>query len=181
MVLGGSSALGAATIQLLRLAVPECKIFTTSSPKHHKHLTDNLGADVAFDRSSASLVAEVKSASPSTRGVEAIFDAVGAGSSERHIFDSLDPEGSKTYAQVWTGDDEIEAPEGVNSILFRGRDVPKLQGNENIMQALQDLLAEGKYKLPLPVHHFGDGIDGLEKGLSLMRHGVSGEKLMVTI
>lgn len=181
LVLGGSSALGAATIQLLRLAVPESRILTTSSPKHHMHLTDRLGADAAFDRNSASLVEEVKLASPSARGVEAIFDAVGAGSTQRNVFESFDPDGPKTYAQVWTGDDEVEVPEGVNSILFRGRDLPNLQGHQNIMRALQALLEQGKYKLPLPVFNMGNGLDGLEKGLDAMRKGVSGKKLVVTI
>lgn len=181
LVLGGSSALGAATIQLLRLAVPECKILTTSSPKHHKHLTNTLSANAAFDRNSTSLVEEVKSASPSTRGVEAIFDAVGAGSIQRGVFESFDPDGPKSYAQVWTGDDEVEVPAGVNSILFRGRDLPKLQGHQNIMRALQTLLEQGTYKLPLPVFNMGNGLDGLEKGLDAMRKGVSGKKLVVTI
>lgn len=181
LVLGGSSALGAATIQLLRLAVPDCRILASSSSKHHKHLTDTLGADAAFDRNSTSLIEEVKAASPSSRGVEAIFDAVGAGSTEKNVFESFDPDGPKTYAQVWTGDDEVEVPAGVNSILFRGRDLPKLQGHQNIMRALQTLLEQGRYKLPLLVLNMGTGLDGLEKGLDAMRKGVSGKKLVVTI
>ncbi|KAF7547210.1 hypothetical protein G7Z17_g7900 [Cylindrodendrum hubeiense] len=181
LVLGGSSALGAATIQLLRLAVPNCKILATSSPKHHSYITNALGANGVFDRNSPSLVMDVKSATPESSGVDAIIDAVGAGGAQSHVFETLDPNGSKRYAQVWTGDDEIEVPSGVNSVLFRGRDLPNLQGGENIMRALQSLLEDGKYKLPLPVHKMGHGIDGLENGLELMRKGVSGEKLVVLI
>ena len=49
------------------------------------------------------------------------------------------------------------------------------------MLALQTLLEENKYTLPLPVHRVGDGLDALEKGLRLMRKGVSGEKLVVSL
>jgi hypothetical protein len=65
--------------------------------------------------------------------------------------------------------------------MFRGRELSQLQGGKNIMLALQTLLEEDKYKLPLPVHKVGDGFDTLEKGLELMRKGVSGEKLVVAI
>jgi threonine dehydrogenase-like Zn-dependent dehydrogenase len=126
------------------------------------------------------LVVEVKSRTPDSRGVDAIVDAVGAGGIQKNVFDVLDPKGPKKYAQVWTGDEEIDAPSGVESVLFRGRDLPNLPGNENIMQSLEKLLEENKYKLPLPVHIVGHGFDLLGKGLELMRQGVSGEKLVVT-
>jgi len=180
LILGGSSALGAATIQLLHLAVPDCKILTTSSPKHHAHLTA-LGVYKAFDRNSSTLIADIKSATPGSKGVDGIIDAVGAGATERHVFDAFAPEGPKKYAQVWTGADEIEVPSGVDSTLFRSRDVVKLQGGGNVTLALQTLLEEGKYKLPLPARKVGEGLDGLEKALDLVRKGVSGEKLVVSI
>ncbi|KAI9832426.1 MAG: hypothetical protein M1819_004415 [Sarea resinae] len=181
LILGGSSALGAAVIQLLRLAVPNCMIMATSSPKHHSHITNALGANGAFDRNSASLITEVRSASPGSRGVDAIIDLVGAGSTQRHIFEAFDPDGPKRYAQVWTGDEEIEAPSGVDSVMFMCRELSQLQGSKNVMLALQTLLQDGRYKLPLPVRKVGAGLDGLEEGLQLMRKGVSGEKLVVTI
>ncbi|KAH8669066.1 chaperonin 10-like protein [Xylariales sp. PMI_506] len=181
LILGGSSALGAATIQLLRLAVPSCKIFTTSSPKHHGHLVDSLGVDVAFDRSSATLVEDIKAAAPGASGVDAIVDAVGAGSTERHIFDVLSPEGPKRYAQVWTGDDEITAPEGVDSVMFRSRDVHTIPGGKNVMQGLQTLLGQSKYKLPLPIKRVGQGLGALEEAVDLSVKGVSGEKLVIAL
>jgi len=181
LILGGSSAVGAAAIQLLRLAIPDCTILATSSPKHHSRITNKLGANKAFDRNSPSLIIDVKLATPGSRGVDAIIDTVGAGRTQRHIFEAFDTSGPKRYAQVWTGDEEIEVPSGVDSAMFRGRDMTKLQGGKNIMLTLQTLLEEDKYKLPLPVHKVGNGLDALGKGLELMRKGVSGEKLVVTI
>jgi hypothetical protein len=69
----------------------------------------------------------------------------------------------------------------VDSVLFRSRDLPQLQGGKNVMRALQTLLSEDKYKLPLPVKIVGNGLDKLEAGLNLMRKGVSGEKLVVIV
>ena len=181
LVLGGSSALGAATIQLLQLALPGCTVLTTASPKHNSHLTGELGAHGVIDRSSATLAADVHAATPGSKGVEAIIDVVGAGASQGAIFDAFDPSGPRRYAQVWTGDDEIRAPEGVDSVLFRSRDAAQLPGSENIMKALQGLLAEGRYKLPLPVRRVGEGFEALEAGLDVMRKGVSGEKLVIVV
>ncbi|KAJ5565482.1 hypothetical protein N7513_001724 [Penicillium frequentans] len=171
LILGGSSAVGSATIQLLRLAIPDCMILTTSSPRHHAHLTKYLNADYAFDRGSASLVTDVKSVTPGCRGVDVIIDVVGAGGMQPDIFNVLDNHGPQKYAQVWTGNDQIQAPSGVNSVMFRGRDLPQLSGNANIVPTLETLLREGRYKLPLPVRIVGRGLDGLEKGLGLMRQG----------
>lgn len=123
----------------------------------------------------------MRSITPGSRGVSAIIDTVGAGSTERHIFEAFDSNGPKRYAQVWTGDEEIEVPIGVDSVMFRGRDLSQMPGGKNVMLALQTLLVEAKYKLPLPVNIAGIGFDGLEKGLKLMRKGVSGEKLVVTM
>lgn len=180
LVLGGSSALGAAATQLLKVAVPGITVLATASVKHHQWLK-RLGVDGSIDRASKTLVEDVKRASPEGRGVDATFDAVGAGATERNVFETFDEGGSKKYAQVWTGDDEIKVPDGVDSVLFRSRDFMQIPGGKNIMLALQTLMEEGTYKLPLPVREVGNGLQGLEKGLDLMRKGVSGEKLVVAL
>jgi NADPH:quinone reductase-like Zn-dependent oxidoreductase len=167
--------------------VPDCQILTTSSPRHHRHLVQGLGADRAFDRSVASasspdlLVDEIKAATPGSRGVDAIIDAVGAGASERYIFDVLDPGGPRRYAQVWTGYEEVVVPVGVDSKLFRSRDVSSIEGGSNVMRGLQNLLAEGKYKLPLPLRRVGAGLESLEEAVQISLKGVSGEKLVVSV
>ncbi|OAQ65913.1 alcohol dehydrogenase [Pochonia chlamydosporia 170] len=181
LVLGGSSALGAASILLLRLAVPSCRILATGSKRHLGHITDYLGADVAIDRNSGSLVADIRASTEGGKGIDAIIDTVGAGAEDSSIFEVFESSGPKKYAQVWTGEDEIRVPEGVESVLFRSRDFGLLQGGTNIMQGLQTLLEKGQYKPPLPVRIVGTGINGLNQGLNLMRKGVSGEKLVVSL
>ncbi|KAJ5224966.1 hypothetical protein N7468_006191 [Penicillium chermesinum] len=181
LVLGGSSALGAAVVQLLRLSLPGSRVFTTSSPKHHAYQKQVLGVDQAFPRESPSLVDDVKSATEGGCGVDAIIDAVGAGATQSKIFEAFNKDGPKRYAQVWTGDDEIRVPDGVDSVLFRSRDLPQIQGHENVMKALQGLLEDGKYRPPLPLRVVGRGLPGLKEGLDIIRGGVSGEKLVVNL
>ncbi|KIW07386.1 uncharacterized protein PV09_02229 [Verruconis gallopava] len=178
-ILRGSSELGASAIQLLQLAVPNCELFATTSQQHHKMITKQLGVDVVFDRSSPSLINDIKAATRSSEGVDAILEAVGAGSVEKHIFDAFAPKGPKRYAQVWTGGDEIRGPAGVDPVLFQSRDSLEIPGGKIFFVALQVLLAEGRYKPPLPLHKVGEELDSLKSGLDLMRKGVSGEKLVV--
>lgn len=83
----------------LAARVPDCTILATSSPKHHNHITA-LGADSALDRNAASLAKDAKSATKKSQVVDAIIDAVGAASTQRHILEAFDPSGPKRYAQV---------------------------------------------------------------------------------
>ena len=55
--------------------------------------------------------------------------------------------------------------------MFRSREVSQLQGGKNVMLALQTLLEEGKYKLPLPVHKVGNGFDFVGKGPGIDAQG----------
>ncbi|KAH7025670.1 chaperonin 10-like protein [Microdochium trichocladiopsis] len=183
LVLGGSSAVGAAAIQLLRLSLPpEATILATSSPRHHRHLEEYLGASKAVDRSSKSLVQDVQQLTPDGHGVDAIVDAVGAGAGSDGIFDVLRTDGLQRYAQVWTGDEEVSVLSRVDSVLFRSRDLPSIDGHEEVLRALEKLLEEGKYKLPLPVKVVdGRGLAAFESGLGLVRNGVSGEKVVVRL
>lgn len=97
LVLGGSSVVGASAIQLLRLAYPSLPIFATSSPAHHDRLI-SLGATTVFDYKSPTLVSDIKAASPESRGIDIIYDVVGAGASQPDISDVLDPRGARNMA-----------------------------------------------------------------------------------
>ena len=180
LILDGDSAIGASIIQLLRLAVPDCSILATSLHEDHVHAISALGADRVFNRNSESWVEDVRLAIPRSRGVDVIIDAVGAGGRQRHIFDAFYSDGPKKYAPVGTNDLAF-VPIGVDSATFTGRDLPELQGGQNLMPALQRLMEEGRYKLPLPVDKVGDGLGALETALELMRRGTSGRRLVVAV
>ncbi|MCJ1389926.1 hypothetical protein MMC18_002783 [Xylographa bjoerkii] len=178
LILGGSSATGAAAIQLLRKAYPSLPILATSSVKHHARLTD-LGATCLVDYKSPSVVADIKAASPGAAGVDVIIDCVSAGASQTDISDVLDPAGSKMYAAIVTGL-PFPVPEEVNKLEVSAWSMVDMQGGKQLIPSLTKLVEEGTYRVPLPVRVVGHGLEELANVLDKVKT-VSGEKMVVTL
>ncbi|SPO04282.1 uncharacterized protein DNG_06965 [Cephalotrichum gorgonifer] len=178
LVLGGSSATGAAVIQLLRKAYPSLPILTTSSEKSHKLLSD-LGATYVTKYKSHSVVADIKAASPGGAGVDVIIDCVSAGARQTDITDVLDPSGSKRYASVVTGV-PVPIPEGVSKVDVLASDMVGVQGGKQLIPSLINLVEEGRYRVPLPVRVVGHGLEALADVLDEVKT-VSGEKVVLTL
>lgn len=177
-VLGGSSSVGAATIQLLRIALPNAVIISTSSPKHHAHLK-SLGATAVLDYTTSDILQQIKRASPNGAGVEALIDAVNSVALNYDLLDAL--MGPKLFAEVVTGQMAKNIPSDVKHILVFGRKVMSAPGGSNLFVALGQLLKSGKYKLPLPVTVTGLGLDAVGPGLEELKAGVSGTKLVIKL
>jgi NADPH:quinone reductase-like Zn-dependent oxidoreductase len=178
LVLGGSSATGAAVIQLLRKAYPSLPILVTSSPKHQARLTD-LGATSVVDYRSPSVIADIMAVSPGATGVDVIIDCVSAGASQTDITDVLDPNGSKRYAAVITGI-TFQVPEGVTKLDAGAYSLMDMQGGKQLLPSLTELVENGIYRVPLPVRVIGHGLAELPDVLDEVKT-VSGEKVVVTL
>lgn len=178
LVLGGSSATGAAVIQLLRKAYPLLPILATSSVQHHSRVLD-LGATVAINYRIPSVVTDAKAASPGAKGVDVIIDCVSAGVSQTDITDVLDPAGWKKYAAVITGV-PVPVPEGVEMILGSATTLFDMQGGDQLISLLTQLVEDGTYTVPLPVRVVGHGLEGLGSVLDEVK-SASGEKVVVTL
>lgn len=179
LVLGGSSAVGAAAIQLLRIALPKITILTTSSIQHHAHLV-SLGANKCFDRSVEGNDSELKASTPGNLGVDAILDTVAGAASQPSIFDAMNPHGIRLYSQVLTGQ-QVKIPDGVNSTAVQARQLFDLPGGKSAITTLTDLLNDGTYKLPVKIEVVGEGLDAIQQGLETLRKGVSGTKCVVSL
>ena len=179
LVVGGSSACGAAAIQLLRLALPSATILTTSSAQHHDHLK-SLGATKCFDRSAQDDTSAIKAATPDGAGVDGILDAVTAAANQPAIFSAFNPSGPKFYSQIASGMIP-QVPEGVNAKVIYGRGIFNTKGGMSAIPALGELIESGKYKLPIAVDVVGKGFDAIELGVDRLQKGVSGTKLVVSI
>lgn len=177
-VLGGSSGVGAAAIQLLRIALPDAIIFATSSPKHFA-LATSRGATAVFDYKSPSVVEEIKKASPSGEGVEAIVDAVNGVQVDPSLFQVLT--GPKNFAEVATGQNVKDVPADVKHYLVLGRNLSDAPGGSGALAVLGKLVDEGKYQVPVPITVVGKGFDAIGQGLEILKDGVSGTKLVVTL
>ncbi|KAL3464873.1 chaperonin 10-like protein [Aspergillus heterothallicus] len=179
LVLGGSSVVGAGVIQLLRQALPDATIITTSSAQHHTHLL-SLGATQCFERSVQETPSEILPATPDGAGVDAILDAVGAAAAQPAIFSVLNPEGLKLYSQVATGV-SVAVPEGVTAKLVYGPELFTRPEGHRLFPGLAELLDGGKYRLPARVEVVGKGLGAIESGLRRLQKGVSGTKLVVSL
>ncbi|RYC59646.1 hypothetical protein CHU98_g6569 [Xylaria longipes] len=118
LVLGASSAVGSAAVQLLRIALPSATIVTTSSAAHHTHLK-SLGATTCLERSAQQDAAALKAASPGGSGVDAILDPVGAGAEAPAVYEALKSDGPKLYSLVITRPG-IELPAGIQGTMVGG-------------------------------------------------------------
>ncbi|RYP66639.1 hypothetical protein DL771_007682 [Monosporascus sp. 5C6A] len=176
LVLGGSSGVGSAAIQLLRIALPSATIITTSSVAHHAHLK-SLGASTCLERAAQQDTAALKAATPGGAGVDAIIDAVGASVEAPAVYGALKSDGPKLYSLVITRPG-VELPQGVQATLIDGQYI--LDKEPGAMNYLSRLLEEGKYKLPLKIDVVGKGFQAIQSGLDkIPQH--SGTKLVVSL
>ncbi|KAL9112836.1 MAG: hypothetical protein Q9227_002913 [Pyrenula ochraceoflavens] len=181
LVIGGSSAIGASAIQLLRLALgPTVTIIATASATHHAHLR-SLGATACLERAAQADGKALRAVTPGEFGVDAILDAVGAAVEQPEIFGALKEGGLKMYAAPVTGREELKAPEGVRTKRVFGRAVFGMEGGKGAMQWLAQMLEDGIFKVPCAVEVAGKGLEGIEKGLRMLMEGVSGKKLVVSM
>ncbi|RFU27771.1 hypothetical protein B7463_g8581, partial [Scytalidium lignicola] len=178
LILGGSSAIGAAAIQLLRLSYPQLPIFATSSPRNHERLL-SLGATKVFDYHSPTLVVDITATSPDARGVDMILDCVAAGATQTGICDALDITGSMKYAAVVSGVN-VPVPERVSKLDVVGWALVDMPGGELVIPALTWLIETGQYRVPLPVKVVGNGLDKVPEVLNQVK-SVTGTKLVVTL
>ncbi|KAI0188382.1 chaperonin 10-like protein [Xylaria flabelliformis] len=176
LVLGASSSVGAAAVQLLRIALPSATIITTSSAAHHAHLK-SLGATTCLERSAQENASTMKAASPGGTGVDAVLDSVGACGDSPAVYDALRSDGPKLYSLVLTRPG-IEFPPGLQAMMVGGYDfVSKYPG---AMEYLTKLLEDGKYQLPVKVEVAGKGLSAIEGNLDKVMK-VSGTKLVISL
>ncbi|KAI8962955.1 GroES-like protein [Daldinia sp. FL1419] len=174
LILGGSSAVGAAAIQILRYALPTSTIVVTSSKPHHEHLK-SLGANAALERSAQQDSATLKAASPDGTGFDAILDAVGAGPDAPAVFDALKPDSLRRYSLVMTRPG-AEVPKDLDSTLVSVADA-----EIDAMNWLSVQLEKKQYKLPVKAEVIGHGFPDVQKGLARFPAQISGVKLVVTL
>ncbi|KAJ9616822.1 hypothetical protein H2200_000541 [Cladophialophora chaetospira] len=179
LILGGSSATGAAALQLLRLGYPSLPIYATSSPGNFARLR-SLGATQVFDYRSPSIVADIRAhQTPGSKGIDMIADFVSAGASQTDICEVLDPAGSKIYAALVTGV-PVPVRDGVTHVEVDGWSIVDMQGGKSILPALTGLVEQGKYKLPVSVKVAGHGLEQIPKVMDEVLN-LSGEKLVVKL
>jgi len=183
LILGGSSSIGATAIQLLRFFSPEdTVILTTSSAKHADHLKA-LGASHVFDRSSSSLIDDIRDVAP--HGVNGILDLVGAAGADKRYLTLFAAKGTRIMAPLVTGTDVVkeDVPEGVvfRGPLFTGALYRMVNGTARMLAMMVEEVERGRFRLPVEVRVVGEGLESVVEGLEIAMAGVSGQKLVVSL
>ena len=177
-VVGASSSIGAAIVQLIHLALPHTTIIASCSPQHHAHIK-TLGASVTLDYKSPDLVQQIKQSSPAGQGVEAIADSVNGVVLNPSMLDVLT--GPKLFAEVQTGNNVQKVPKDVEQIPIFSSAVFSAPGGSHLFQGLGNIMADGSYKVPIKVESVGSSFEVIQPGLEKLNAGVSGTKLVVSI
>lgn len=183
LILGGSSSIGAAAIQLLRLFSPkDTVILTTSSAKHADHL-EALGASHVFDRSSSSLTDDIRAVA--SQGVNGLLDLVGAAGVDKRYLTLFAATGTRIMAPLATGKDVVkeDVPEGVifRGPLFTGTLYRMVNGTQRTLAMMVEEVERRRFRLPVEVKVVGEGLESVVDGLKIAMAGVSGQKLVVSL
>ncbi|KZT55729.1 GroES-like protein [Calocera cornea HHB12733] len=175
LVWGGSSSVGAFTIQLAKAS--GYTVISTASPKNHAYVK-SLGASDVFDYHDSDVVSKIRAA---------------AGDKLALVYDSISENGSIEASVA-----SVTAPAGIVAVILapnpeQSTDKVKVvqtgarvasedpQVGRTVYGMLEALLE--KYALvPNPVRLMPGGLLGINEGLQLMRAGkVSGEKLVYRV
>jgi len=188
LILGGASAVGAATIQLLRRMNPRTRILTTCSPAHFNHVK-SLGAKQAFDYNASSMFADIANAVPA--GVNGIVDVVGASATNTKEYMKLFGAAEHKMFAVLTTGAEIDRKDVPEDVTFSITTMGQIMMNglaadtmRDLKEAVEEAMDEEEgwqtaYKVPLEIEIVGTGLEVVVDGLKRSLKGVSGKKLVV--
>ncbi|KAI9341359.1 chaperonin 10-like protein [Obelidium mucronatum] len=195
LIYGGSTATGALAIQFAKLS--GFHVVTTASPRNFEYLTA-LGADKVFDYNSPTVAADIRAYSKDS--IKHVFDCVSEGGSFAISAASISPEGG-VYSALLGVDKAVMTAINPNIVIkntfaytvigkaykMGDAETPAIPEDFEFAKSFavlsNTLLGQGKVKVHTPsVNEQGTGLEGVLKGLDLLRNGkVSGKKLVYTL
>jgi NADPH:quinone reductase-like Zn-dependent oxidoreductase len=191
LIYGGSSATGVLAIQYAKLSGLE--VITTASKPSFDYLK-SLGADAVFDYGSPACAEDIKN--KTKRQLKHVFDCVSKGDSTKISVEAMSDEGGVyTTLQpvpkniVSSINDKVTikftlAYSAIGEHFQFGKAVDAnavdFEFAKKFWEDGEKLLAEGKIKVhQRSVNEGGSGLEGVLKGLQLMREGVVKRKKLV--
>ena len=195
MIYGASTATGALAVQYAKLS--GLQVLATASP-HNFDYVKSLGADEVFDYNSPTCAADIRKFT--NNKLKYAMDCISEGKSPQITVEAISEEGGLyTNLLNLTTDKIAEFNSAVEArwtlaytivgerFTFGKTEFPAKPEDEEFAKKFwalsRDLLAQGKVKAHKPsVNKYGEGLDGVLKGLDAMKEGkVSGEKLVFTL
>lgn len=205
IIWGGATSVGMNAIQLARAA--GYRVIATASPRNHSRLQE-LGAEAVFDYRAPDVVSSVVGAAKGLRTVGVLAIAVGSAEPSVAIAAAT---GARRVAQTSPSVSFYDQPRvgGISRAraklllrliwtnvalqtrcAFRGIRARFVWGSAIAsspvgaaiwIDYLPVAIAEGRYVLSPTPRVIGEGLETVQKGLDIMRRGVSAEKLVITL
>nr|POF13983.1 dehydrogenase orse [Quercus suber] len=175
VVWGGSSSVGAVTIQLA--AASGVKVIALASPRNHD-LCKKAGANVALDYNTPDVVRDAVSAIKQVGGeFVGVYDAISvAEDSVKHSLAILEELGGGTLTTVLPPPTDVPANVRVGYIARLG-DVTQPVWRKYLTPALET----GRLLCLPPPWIVGSGLQSIQKALDENKKGVSGKKVVVEL
>lgn len=182
LVWGGASSIGSGTVQTAKML--GFTVYATASTKHHDYVK-SLGAKHVFDYKDADVVEKlVKAIKSDGNTVQHAFDAAGQ---VRACMDVLKEFKSGEPSQVATAVPMREGPpqeEGVEAkFIMAPTDKPEQTKFFAFVfnDWLDGKLQKGEFRPSPGIQLVDGGLEGLSKGLDVLKAGVSGKKVVLEL
>jgi NADPH:quinone reductase-like Zn-dependent oxidoreductase len=195
LIYGGSTATGSLAIQFAILS--GFKVIATASPRNFDYVK-SLGTDAVFDYNSPTCSKDIREYTKDK--LAHVFDCISEADSPRICVESMGSAGGVYSTLLPVPDDKVHAINDKvknnhtlaytildESLMISPNDVPAKPKDFEFAKMFWELagniLKEGKVKVHrFSVNEGGKGLEGVLKGLDLMRQGkVSGRKLVYTL
>lgn len=177
VVYGGSSSVGALTIQL---AVASGAHVIAIASSHNHDFVKSLGASSAFDYKSSSIVDDVVKAVNDTgaNNFYGVYDAISTADSYKITVPILEKLGQGNLATTLPGPENLpKASKQGNVFAISEVTHPLWEDNGYLEQAL----AQGKLKAVPEPQVVGKGLESVQKGLDANKKGVSAKKVVIEL
>ena len=184
LIWGGSSSVGSMAIQLAKLA--GFTVYTVASPTHNAYLK-LLGATVTFDYRFPTVVEDIIAAAksagqPITHGLDAISEAATLKATSQVLAGSAGKGAKLAHLLPWPETEPV--PEGVETFHLSGEQSWTTEQDRSTWlfhEFLPSALAASTI-VPSPKLQIVDGgVKSLEAGMKILKNGVSGHKIVVTL
>jgi NADPH:quinone reductase-like Zn-dependent oxidoreductase len=196
LIYGGSTATGSLAIQFAKLS--GCKVLTTCSP-HNFEYVKSLGADAVFDYNSPTCAEDIKTSTDNN--LASVLDCISESGAPEICLGAMSDAINGRYASIGPVPKEKVTALNRNvdhtfvigtrafgdDVLMMGRTLPadpaSLHFAKMFWELTRQLLEEGKIKVhSFSINEGGNGLDGVLKGLKLLKKGeVSAKKLVYTL
>ncbi|KAI4177998.1 MAG: hypothetical protein LQ343_000082 [Gyalolechia ehrenbergii] len=182
LVWGGASSIGSGTVQTAKML--GFTVYATASEKHHDYIK-SLGAKHVFDYKDADVVEKiVKAIKEDGNTVQHAFDAVGQVRACMDVLKEFKSGGSPQVATAVPMFDQAPQEEGVEA-KFVLAPTDKTEQTEFFAFVfndwLQGKLGKGEFKPSPGMEMVDGGLEGLSKGLDILKGGMSGKKVVLEL